>query len=397
MEWAEFKRLFKKQYLSENYYERKTKEFYELRLGSMNMEELINKFLDLLRFVPYIKEERVKVQRFLSCLPQAYKDRIEFDNPKTLDEALRKADCAMSSTKMRNDSFRTWKDRKPERFSQQKRGSRPSPHKNTQRNTPGGPYTKSGPPLPKYAKPASLGVKGTEGTPKGPLTCWECDGPHLKRFCPRLTGASNTLHSIHEASTVGDIGRSYHCINAALEDRQADHQSTIVEIEGIVFNHIVSVLIDPGATLSYISPRTVELCHLDREKHVRPWWVQLATGARRKVTDFVTNCEIQLQDHKTKIKLNILPLVSYDMIIGMDWLEKNKVVLNCYENTFTYIAKDQVLRTVRGFPKPVSVRQISAIQLKKCLRKGYKLFVVRVADLLLNKNQTSLKQHPVLE
>ena len=57
----------------------------------MTMEDLINKFLDLLRFVPYIKEEKVKVQRFLSCLPQAYKDIIEFDNPKTLDEVLRKA------------------------------------------------------------------------------------------------------------------------------------------------------------------------------------------------------------------------------------------------------------------------------------------------------------------
>ena len=57
----------------------------------MNMEELINKFLDLLRFVPYIKEEKVKVQRFLSYLPQAYKDKIEFENPKTLDEVLRKA------------------------------------------------------------------------------------------------------------------------------------------------------------------------------------------------------------------------------------------------------------------------------------------------------------------
>ena len=57
----------------------------------MNMEELINKFLDLLRFVPYIKEEKVKVKRFLSSLPQDYKDRIEFDNPKTLDEVLRKS------------------------------------------------------------------------------------------------------------------------------------------------------------------------------------------------------------------------------------------------------------------------------------------------------------------
>jgi hypothetical protein len=30
MEWSDFKKYFKKQYLSESYYERKTKEFYEL-------------------------------------------------------------------------------------------------------------------------------------------------------------------------------------------------------------------------------------------------------------------------------------------------------------------------------------------------------------------------------
>jgi hypothetical protein len=54
MEWSDFKKYFKKQYLSEIYYERKTKEFYELRLGQMTMEDLINKFLELLRFVPYI-------------------------------------------------------------------------------------------------------------------------------------------------------------------------------------------------------------------------------------------------------------------------------------------------------------------------------------------------------
>ena len=69
----------------------------------MTMEDLINKFLDLLRFVPYIKEEKVKVQRFLSCLPQVYKDRIEFDNPKSLDEVLRKARLCYEQYKQRSD------------------------------------------------------------------------------------------------------------------------------------------------------------------------------------------------------------------------------------------------------------------------------------------------------
>jgi len=44
------------------YYERKTKEFYSLELGQMTMEDLINKFLDLLRFVSYIKCVKVKIQ-----------------------------------------------------------------------------------------------------------------------------------------------------------------------------------------------------------------------------------------------------------------------------------------------------------------------------------------------
>jgi hypothetical protein len=91
LEWFDFKKYFKKQYLSKSYYERKTKEFYELRLGQMTMEDLINKFLELLSFVPYIREDKVKIQRFLSCLPQSYRDRIEFDNPKSLSEVFRKS------------------------------------------------------------------------------------------------------------------------------------------------------------------------------------------------------------------------------------------------------------------------------------------------------------------
>jgi hypothetical protein len=44
--------------------------------------------------------------------------------------------------------------------------------------------------------------------------------------------------------------------------------------------------------------------------------------------------DINSQD--TKVNLNILPLGSYDILICMDWLEKNKVVLNFYEKQFIY-------------------------------------------------------------
>ena len=54
------------------------------------MEEYANKFLEVLRYVKYIRDDKMKMQRFLSGLPQSYKDRIEFDETRTLEDAIRK-------------------------------------------------------------------------------------------------------------------------------------------------------------------------------------------------------------------------------------------------------------------------------------------------------------------
>ena len=45
LSWHEFKRLFRRKYLSERYYDGKAKEFYELKMGSMTDEEYTTKFL----------------------------------------------------------------------------------------------------------------------------------------------------------------------------------------------------------------------------------------------------------------------------------------------------------------------------------------------------------------
>ena len=73
------------------FFDLKVKEFHELHMGSMTMDALINRFLGLLHYVPYIKEEKVKIQQFLGCLPPIFWDMIEFDMPKTLDTMLHKA------------------------------------------------------------------------------------------------------------------------------------------------------------------------------------------------------------------------------------------------------------------------------------------------------------------
>ena len=63
------------------------------------MKKLSTKFLSLLRYLPYIIDEKPKIQRFLSCLPLSFKDRIEFDNPTTLEEEMRKAKSIYEQSK----------------------------------------------------------------------------------------------------------------------------------------------------------------------------------------------------------------------------------------------------------------------------------------------------------
>jgi hypothetical protein len=86
--WKQFKKYFHQQYLLECCYDKKMMEFFELRLGNATMEEYEKMFLELLRYVGFI--EKVKIQRFLSGQPSFYKDKIQFDELKSMEETIRK-------------------------------------------------------------------------------------------------------------------------------------------------------------------------------------------------------------------------------------------------------------------------------------------------------------------
>ena len=143
----------------------------------------------------------------------------------------------------------------------------------------------------------------------------------------------------------------------------------MVEIEGKIHDTRIDVLIDPGATLSYITPDVVELNKLKKLKHAKSWLVQLETGTKRKVVDFIFYFEFNLGGQKIRTNMNILPLGSYDMIIRKDWLEQHKEVLDCYTKILSYKDNFGTVRTTQGIPNPVSTRQVSTMQLKKCIKK----------------------------
>eukprot|EP00253_Pinus_taeda_P027714 PITA_27714 len=368
-----FQRFFKERYLTERFYDEKAREFHDLQLGQQTMDEFITRFTSLLRYVPYIREEKAKVQRFVSSLPPYMRERIEFDNPKLVDEVIRKARIYYQQGKQKGEiASKKWNEKKNFKTVGNNKGIRNNGNKGVGKGTNNrfAARTTSKFRSVNESKVIEQQIRlDNEGTARPPVQCWGCGGPNYIKNCPQRKGTEQ-LSQIHEASTVGEVGQSVPRINAALEDRQAEYQPTMVEFEGKISNLTISVLIDPGAMLSYVNPKVVERCNIQSVKFKNPWLVQLATGAKRRVTAKINDYSFTIADQPITADLNILPLGSYDILIGMDWLEKHWSLVDCKTKIIYYRDQQGNNKEMQGIKRPVQVRPITANQLVKCVRKG---------------------------
>jgi hypothetical protein len=381
--WKEFKRYFEKKYLTKRYYDRKMKEFFELKLGSMTIDEYERSFLELLKYVPFIKDEAVKIQRYLSGLPPSIGDKIQYDDPKTMEETIRREKCLYEQQREKPTFRKAWDDQKRFKKEQRQKGSKPSFFRNS-------PWGQSS-----FKEPRK--VEGSEQMPRPPpMECWGCKGNHRYRDCPHRKDKARTVHTVQQAETVEDMGSRMPRIYAALDNKQAEFQSHMIEVEGMINNRPLVILIDSGASHSYVDPRVVESLNLTKRKHEKSWLVQLATGTKRKVTELVKSCSVDMKGMSTKAELNILPLGSYDCLIGMDWLDQHHALLDCRNKRFTCLDEEGNQVTVQGIPRAVAVREISAMQLKKCYRKGCQLFAARVEEVFQDV-VSNLEDHRVLK
>jgi hypothetical protein len=97
----------------------------------------------------------------------------------------------------------------------------------------------------------------------------------------------------------------------------------------------------------------------------------------------------------THVTLNILPLGSYDLLIGMDWLATYKTKVDYYHKNLECENEEGIKMILQGIQRPVSVRLISTLQIKKYCRKGYPLYAMQVLESI-EDNKSNLEDHPIL-
>ena len=81
----------------------KKNECHDLWLQKLSMDNFITKFTSLLQYVPYIREEKAKVQTFISIVLLFMKEHLEFDNLKTTNKVIQKVCTCYQKNKPKGD------------------------------------------------------------------------------------------------------------------------------------------------------------------------------------------------------------------------------------------------------------------------------------------------------
>ena len=83
------------------------------------------------------------------------------------------------------------------------------------------------------------------------------------------------------------------------------------------------------------------------------------------------NCEVDLEVCKSGVLLYAKTIRTYDLILGMDWLESHVIILDWRSKEINFYDDEGYKRFFMGKKRKVSLQMISALKLKKSMRKGW--------------------------
>jgi len=160
-------------------------------------------------------------------------------------------------------------------------------------------------------------------------SCAKCGKKHDgKRDCPMLRSQGREGKQVPPSGSNSDAPKKNHFY--ALQSR-GDQESSPDVVTGMlqVFSFDVYALLDPGATLSFVTPFVVMKFEILPDVLEEPFWVSTLLGDSVVAKRVYWSCPISLSHKVTLIDLVELDMLDFDVILGMDWLHACYASIDC--------------------------------------------------------------------
>ncbi|KAJ9553214.1 hypothetical protein OSB04_017259 [Centaurea solstitialis] len=380
--WEEFVKKFKLQFCPMTTTKKMEEEFLQLEQGNSSVQEYTTRFIEKARFAGvYVPTEGRKVERFIWGLRGNLREFVLSKEPDTFQAAINAADT-IEHEKNRQVTERMGEKRKWD-------GPATDPRKGRFPRTDsiGGPNPN--------VRPCGRCQKVHQGDCRfGPPTCFRCGQPghlsqdcttrkscykcgspnHFRTECPQLKKGGGPVPRERVVAPRDDRKAAPALVRGRAFRMTADEAEEAPDV--VTGTFLVNSL---RAKIIYATPELLKLSCVKLEPLDRPYE---ADTANRPVwvRDISKGCTIEIDGCLVPAALSPIPMEGLDVILGMDWLIRNKAKIDCEQKMVCVQLPDGRSTVIYGVKRDRSSRLISVIKANRCIWKGCIWFLAYVIN-----------------
>ncbi|GJZ50887.1 putative reverse transcriptase domain-containing protein [Tanacetum coccineum] len=322
MSWADFKALLIKEFCPSNEMEKLENEFWNHKMVGANHAAYTDRFHELAKLVPHL------VTPESSCIKSC--------------GTLTKGNEKRKGVEETSKPGRSWKDNKKAKV-----GTR---------------FVATAPPRNEFIVGHRLRkwlLVNAVRMGYNQRVCYDCCSPdHLHNTCLKMHRAPGqarnplALEVKRNARNNGNPARGM-AFNINVADALQD--PNVMTGTFSLYDHFATLLFDSGADFSFISTNFAPLLNV-KPSIVNPGYViEVADGKKVEVDRIIRDCKLELGNSLFIIDLIPLGSWNFNVIVGMDWLSKNKAMIVCYEKVVEIPLEgdfvDVFLEDLSGLPR----------------------------------------------
>ncbi|XP_073024282.1 uncharacterized protein [Primulina eburnea] len=328
LKWNEFKELFYDKYFSTDVKTRKVKEFLVLNQGNLNVNDYILKFEEGCLFVPFIaSNDKDRGEHFMRGLRAEIRRDVRMSKAATYKEIVEKALLAEQDEK----EIEKERQLRRQNFNQKNQASNQS------------------------FKGGYKGKGKEEHRGKAPAVQSETNRP----LCSKC-------NKTHKGECLVGSNKCYRCGGAVT-----------IQISG----NVALTLIDTGATHSFMSEIFMRSLGIAPIFEPLQFTIMLPSGDVICPTGVIRACPIHVNERILFSDLIVIPMIEFDMILGMDSLSSYRAVIDCVEKTVRFPIDEGDSNVFKGSGTSLGTSFMSCLKVNKMLVKGCQGFPASVMDV----------------
>ncbi|GKA03197.1 putative reverse transcriptase domain-containing protein [Tanacetum coccineum] len=327
--WNDFKALLMEEFCPSNEIEKLENEFWNPTMVRANHVAYTDRFHELAKLVPHlVTPESSRIKRYINGLAPQICGMLRATQPTTIHSAILMAGI-LTNEAVRCGTLTKGNDKRKEMEESSKKGSTWKDNKKLK--------TRKG-----------FVVTVPYWNDNGRIRRHVMNVYHLRYDCPKWKQATGqarnplALEGNKNTRNNGNRARGGAFNENAVEALQ---DPKVVTVTFSLNNHFATVLFDSGADFSFISTKFVPVLNVE-SSIVNPGYViEIADGKSVEVDSISRDCKLELENSLFTIDLIPLGYGSFDVIVGIDWLSKNKALIVCHEKVVEIpIEKNRILR-----------------------------------------------------